>query len=328
MSKAFFIIVNVFLGLIIKRLLDSFLDVWKSGGMKAHNWFAGITLVVILSHTFVICIKLVSTEYTDILDRADSRIVLRMFTVTMAILVVLYLMADLFSGDIDAYLIWAGCLAWLWLLFDVTSSHTLKSFYVLAEREGELNANPLFQVVVAWMFCDCLLIIYMIVIWVSYHSARVDSRDAGLLLLITFTAIAYLVQHSLSVGSRVLEMCEGDALLRQDEIRAGTHQDCDGSQCPTEKIGSEPEPNVVFTAEPLRPNDANGDEARDIPDLEIVADKPGTKVEHAPEDEDRPALIPRAFGSDKAFGGGLVVGVLVGILMGNKALGGGAKKRP
>jgi len=204
MSRAFPIFVNVFLGLITKRLLDSFLEVWKSGAMKPYNCLAGLTLVVILSHTFVVCIKLVSTEYAGILDGADQRKVLRMFTVTLAILVVLYVMADLFSGDIDTYLRWAGGLACLWLLFDVTSSQTWKSFYAGRGNDKDVNGDALFRAFVSWMYCDFMLIIYMVVIWLSYHFARVSSLDVGSLLLIMFMAIAYLVQHSLSVGGRGL----------------------------------------------------------------------------------------------------------------------------
>lgn len=207
LSATLTLLVNIFLSLVTKRLLDSFLDFYKGESRTAAGWLAALTMLVVLIHTFVIFIRLTAADYAYRLDKVPRAAALRVFSVIAAILFVVYIMADRFSAEISEYVLWSAGLTLLWVVFDLLAKNTLTIYY---RRTGEASErDAVLQVVVPWMFCDTLLTAFMVAIWTSLHFHKISSTSTGELVFMIFVSLAYLVQHSLSASAPCMPVANG-----------------------------------------------------------------------------------------------------------------------
>jgi len=189
----------MFLSLIIKKLLDTALLSYKSHSLGvSHLVFLGC-LVVILIQSFSLFLK-VSTNptYTDVLHvgiRRRFRIP-TLFGSMIVVFVLLYLLAEFFSGDAVKFLVGTLLLAFSWLVFDYVCKSMIADYYTSRQQDEEIQKDPLYVAVGLWMVCDVVLVILSTFLIISVWKCKITEAEAACAMLFGFSFFSYLVLQS------------------------------------------------------------------------------------------------------------------------------------
>ncbi|OLE51393.1 MAG: hypothetical protein AUG51_23120 [Acidobacteria bacterium 13_1_20CM_3_53_8] len=198
-KASFTIFVNMFLSLIIKKLLDTGLTSYKSNTLNFYHLIFLLSLMVILFQSFSLFLK-VSTNptYTEVLHVGIRRKlhIPALFASMITVFVLLYLLADFFSGDALTFLVGSLALAFSWLLFDFLCKLVIADYYISQSKLDEIQNDQLYVAVGRWIGCDVLLIIWSTLIIISVHKAKMTEIEAAFAMLFAFSFLTYLVLRS------------------------------------------------------------------------------------------------------------------------------------
>lgn len=198
-KASFTIFVNMFLSLIIKKLLDTALSSYKSHTLSFAHLLFLMSLVVVLVQSFSLFLK-VSTNptYTEVLHvgiRRRFRIP-TLFGSMIVVFVLLYLLADFFTGDALLFLVGSLVLAFSWLFFDYICKSAIADYYISQNMSEKIDKDPLYSAVGMWMVCDVVLVIWSTLVMISVWKAAMTEVDAAWAMLLIFSALSYLVLRS------------------------------------------------------------------------------------------------------------------------------------
>ena len=222
-TTSFAILVTVFLELIVKRLLDTFLDKFETGKLETYQWVTLITVVILICHTFVVFIKVISQdEYAAILDGTPKHNLLRLVTATLGIMVLLYVMADWFANGFGRFLIAAFALNIAFFVFDGVSATAIAAHFRRLRRSA--TDDHLFRSVCTWRYCDGLLILLFGLLTLTWISHKLAIFEIATVTLILFGAMTYLVPKilDLSVSENISYASSNNAdniVVTEDSVR-------------------------------------------------------------------------------------------------------------
>jgi hypothetical protein len=198
-SYSFSSMVNVFLGLITKRLLDTLIDAYRKDEMKPYNWCALLTMVIILAHNFILFFKISADgHYVAVLQRALDRNVMKLIGATLAIMVYLYIMAFWFSLEADYYVGLSVGLVFLWLVFDYYCIRSVgDSIAELGDESGSLNS--LLQSAKVWCLCDIVLGTLLLFLFIALKKNALSATSVAATVTLLFYAMGWLVAHGVDM---------------------------------------------------------------------------------------------------------------------------------
>lgn len=197
-SALFRILVSVFLALITKRVLDTVVEICKGDSVQPSSMFAGLAVVIIVVQNLILFYRVSSEKgYIEILDLASLSLRSRLFGFATLSLATMYFMAAVFTGPVESYLLWSALLAALWFVFDTASMRTMQEHYGESESASILHSDPVLQAVRRWRACDIVLLVHMVGICLALHFKKLDDTEAAILVLLWFTTVMYVVEHTL-----------------------------------------------------------------------------------------------------------------------------------
>lgn len=198
-KASFTVFVNLFLSLIIKKLLDTALISYNTQKLRGMNIIFLLCLVVILIQSFSLFLKVsISPTYGDLLDVSIRRRfrVPTLFGAMIFVFILLYLLADFFSGSAMTFVIGSVILAFSWLIFDFICKATIEDYYRAKNKPNDVKDDLLYEAVGLWMICDLFLVVWCALVIASLHLAKITERDAAIAMLAAFSFLSYLVLRS------------------------------------------------------------------------------------------------------------------------------------
>jgi len=206
---SFSALVNIFLGLIMTKLLDTFLANLHDHKLSPGQYCAFITVALIVVHSFIVFFKLSADGgYAFVLAGSPFKYVMRLLVATLAIMVWLYSMAFWFSLTTLYYIAASVALAFFWMMFDWMSVQMIKA-YIKAPRvervgvDGAMRANgvaALLRLARLWLCCDAMLTVLMTLTWWAFKKNKFGGdMEAALVASTLFIVTAFLVGHIVRV---------------------------------------------------------------------------------------------------------------------------------
>lgn len=198
---------NLFLSLIIKKLLDGALLKYEHQELKLSHIIFLLSLVVILIQSFSLFLK-VSTNptYTEVLHvgiRRRFRIP-TLFGSMIIVFVLLYLLADFFVVSALTFVVGSLVLAFSWLVFDYICKGAIADYYASQGVREQIHEDPLYAAVGSWMVCDVVLVIWSTLVVLSVWNSKMTEVDAAFAMLLIFSYLSYLVLQSVKGGTSTM----------------------------------------------------------------------------------------------------------------------------
>jgi len=179
--------------------LDTALVSYKNHALGVSHVVFLSSLIVILIQSFSLFLK-VSTNptYSGALHESIRRRfrIPVLFGSMIIVFVLLYLLAEFFSGDAVTFLVGSLFLAFSWLLFDYICKSTIADYYISQQRSDQIEKDPLYVAVGLWMVCDIVLVILSTILIISVWKAKVSEFEAACMMLFGFSLLSYLVLQS------------------------------------------------------------------------------------------------------------------------------------
>jgi hypothetical protein len=119
-----------------------------------------------------------------------------LFASMIVVFILLYVLAEFFSGDALTFLIGSLALVISWFLFDYICKSSIADSYTALNKMSEVQTDPLYVAVGLWMVCDVLLVIWTTLVVISVWKAAMTAKDAGYAMLLAFSFSSYLVLRS------------------------------------------------------------------------------------------------------------------------------------
>jgi hypothetical protein len=198
-SGIFTILVEVFLSLITTKALDTSLLNYKNKTLLPMNVLFLTGLVIILVHSFSVAFLISSEEtYSQVLNqKTNRRRIICLIIGAIYVLVVLYVMADFFSGTATQFLFVSLLLTLGWFAIDFTAASLIKAYYSDLGKAADVEHDRLFIATSKWWMLDLILAILLIVLLWSLRKGKVKEIEAALVMIIALIAISIIVTASL-----------------------------------------------------------------------------------------------------------------------------------
>ena len=198
-SGVFTILVELFLSLITTKALDTSLLSYKNKTLLPLNVLFLTGLLIVLIHSFSVAF-LISSEvtYSQVLNQKTNRMrIIGLIIGAIYVLVILYVMADFFSGTATQFLFVSLLLTLGWFAIDLTAASLIKAYYSELGKAEDVEHDRLFIATSKWWMLDLVLaILHVILLW-SLHKARVKETEAAVVIIIALIAASIIVTASL-----------------------------------------------------------------------------------------------------------------------------------
>lgn len=203
-SATFTVLVEIFLGLITTKALDTSLWSYKNKSLLPINFLFLVSLVIVLVHSFSVFLQVSSQEtYSEVLNqKVHRRRIICLLIGVIYVFVMLYLMADFFSGTTNQFLIISLLLALGWFAIDFNAAFLIRASYG-NDGKAEAENDPLFVATNNWWLLDIILAIFFLVLLLSLHTGKLHEGEAAWAMLLVFLAAAIIVEMSLPRREKV-----------------------------------------------------------------------------------------------------------------------------
>jgi hypothetical protein len=198
-SGIFTVLVEIFLSLITTKALDTTLLSYKNKTLVPMNVFFLTGLVIVLVHSFSVAFLISSEDiYSQVLNqKTNRRRIICLIIGAIYVLVVLYVMADFFSGTAAQFLFVSLLLTSGWFAIDLTAASLIKAYYSDLGRAADVEHDRLFIATSKWWMLDLILaILFFVLLW-SLRKGLVKEIEAGVLMIIGLIAASIIVTASL-----------------------------------------------------------------------------------------------------------------------------------